>query len=88
MRKTVLFVPLLILSSCAGVKTAQIEPDGHQAYKLSCNEFSVSLDECKAQVSQYCTKGYQVVEHHEDKAPDAGDGFYWPSTHHLRVKCS
>jgi hypothetical protein len=39
-------------------------------------------------VSQYCPNGYHLVEHHEDKHPDPGDGFYWPSTHHLRVKCS
>jgi ribulose bisphosphate carboxylase small subunit len=88
MKKTVLFVPLFILTACAGVKTAHVEPDGDQAYKLSCNEFNLSLEECKAQVSQYCPNGYHLVEHREDKHPDPGDGFYWPSTHHLRVKCS
>jgi len=88
MKKTILFVPLLILTSCAGVKTAQIEPDGNQAYKLTCNEFSLSLEECKAKANEVCTNGYQITDHQEDKHPDPGDGFYMPSTHYLRVKCS
>jgi hypothetical protein len=88
MKTKVLLIPLLILTSCAGVKTAQVEPDGNQAYKVTCNEFTMSLEECKAHVSQYCTNGYQLVEHQEEKRPDQGDGFYWPSTHHLKVRCS
>lgn len=88
MKKTMLFVPLLILTACAGVKTAHVEPDGHEAYKVSCSEFSMSLEECKAHIGQYCANGYHLVEHVEDAHPSSGDGFYMPSTHHLRVKCS
>lgn len=88
MKRTISFVPLLMLISCAGVKTAQIEHDGHQAYKLTCNEFNSSLETCKSHAEQLCANGYKLISHYEEVPPDPGDGFYMPSTHHLKIRCS
>lgn len=87
MKKTLSFVPLLMLVACAGVKTAQVQQDG-DTYKLTCNEFNLSLKDCKAHAETLCSNGYDLLHHHEDSHPDSGDGFYMPSTHYLKIKCS
>jgi len=81
------FAPLLLLISCASVQSNTIEQDGKQVHKLSCSEFNSSLEECKAKASQLCSHNYQLLTHHEEVYPDAGDGFYMHPRHHLTVEC-
>lgn len=88
MKKRMLFLPLLMLVLSVGVNAAQIEHHGNQTYTLSCNEFNTSLEECKAHATKVCANGHDLVNHHEEVAADAGDGFYMHTKHHLVVRCS
>jgi hypothetical protein len=88
MKKLMLFVPLLILVSTVGANAVEIEHHGKQTYSLTCNEFNTSLEECKAHATKVCTNGHELVNHHEEVAADAGDGFYMHTKHHLVVRCA
>jgi hypothetical protein len=87
-KKFILFAPLLMLASCAGVQTTQIEHENKQAYKLTCSEFNSNLNECKANADKLCSNGYKLVNYYKHDYADSGDGFYMPSTHYLTVECS
>jgi hypothetical protein len=88
MSQSVRFIPLLLLISCASVQSTPFDAgNGKQSFKLSCSEFNSSLDECKNKAKELCASDYKLVDHHTEVYPDAGDGFYMPSRHHLVVEC-
>lgn len=88
MKKLIFFAPLIMLVSCASVRTTQIEHDNKLVYKLTCSEFNSSLNECKADADKLCANGYKLLSYEKEVYADSGDGFYMPTSHHLTVECS
>lgn len=82
------FAPLFLLISCANVQSNTLEVDGQKLHKLSCSEFNSSLEECKAKASEICQQNYKLLSHNKEVYPDAGDGMYYPSKHHITVQCT
>lgn len=82
------YAPLIMLISCANVKSTTLEVNGQQLHKLTCSEFNSSLEKCKAKASELCQENYKLLSHSKEVYPDAGDGMYYPVKHHITVQCT
>jgi hypothetical protein len=88
MNKSLRFIPLVLLISCASVQSTPFESGGdNPTHKLTCSEFNSSLEACKSKAKELCATDYKVIDHHKEVYPDAGDGFYMHPRHHLVVQC-
>lgn len=87
MNKITRVAPLLLLISCASVQSTPMEVNGKQLHVLSCSEFNNGLERCQAKAKELCANDYRLVSHTEEVYPDAGDGFYMPSKHHMTIEC-
>lgn len=89
MRTSLRFIPLALFIFCASVQSTPFDAgNGKQGFKLTCSEFNSSLEECKTKAKDLCASDFKLVEHHVLDHPDAGDGFYMPTEHHLVVECN
>jgi len=82
------YAPLIMLISCANVKSTTLEVNGQQLHKLTCSEFNSSLEKCQAKASELCQENYKLLSHSKEVYPDAGDGMYYPAKHHITVQCT